>query len=68
MNIRWIWTDVFGGEIEAPKGYTVRDYFDVPLDELLEGQDRAPEAVRSLLRAAYRGADCDGIGLRWSVT
>jgi hypothetical protein len=46
-------------------GYLVRDYFGRDLNDILSS--RAPGEVRSLLRAAYRGPDCDGIGLEWTV-
>lgn len=68
MQIVWTWTDREGRDVtntEAVLGYNVQDFFDTPLDEIQNS--RAPGEVRSLLRAAYRGRDVDGIGLTWEV-
>lgn len=39
------------------QGYFVRDYFDCAVDD----------ATAEELATAYKGPDCDGIGVRWGV-
>lgn len=46
-------------------GYCVRDYFDRDVTDIINSH--APGEIRSLLRAAYRGRDADGIGVEWDV-
>lgn len=40
------------------EGYTFHDFFTCDLDETTSEAD---------LAAGYRGADCDGIGVKWTL-
>lgn len=55
--------DVTGTEDVA--GYRFQDFFDRDVREITNS--RAPGEIRSLLGRAYRGPDCDGIEVQWSV-
>lgn len=48
----------------AVAGYNVGDYFDADIETTLMMPHDVADAT---LRAAYKGPDSDGIGLRWSI-
>ena len=63
MGAEFTWIDAQGRDItatDAVLGYSLADY--VP------GIADLDEAADAELCAAYLGPDCDGIGVRWSVT
>lgn len=63
----WLWIDRDGRDVsgtDAVAGYNVGDYFDADIETTLMMPHDVADAT---LRAAYKGPDSDGIGLRWSI-
>lgn len=55
--------DVTGSE--AVQGYHWADYFDGAIQKVVDAE--TVEQADTLLRAAYKGCDCEGIGVRWDL-
>lgn len=54
-------TDITG--TETVTGYAFRDFFAPGAADA----DGTPATVRAALTSAYRGRDCDGVGVEWEV-
>ena len=64
ITLQFAFVNEDGNEVDSD-GRFWADYFDDAFENVASADSIA--AANAMLAAAYKGADCDGVGVKWTV-